>query len=1699
MTIRTACSSTLVALNEACAAMGRGDCEAAVVGGVNLILSPGFSVAMTEQGILSPDGSCKSFSADANGYARAEGVTAVYIKPLAAAIRDGSPVRAVIRATSHNSDGKTSGLSYPSTDAQEALIRRAYQLAGITDYSQTAMVECHGTGTPIGDPIEAKAVARVFGDKGVYIGSVKPNMGHTEAGSGLVSLLKMVMALEHRIIPPNIKFTSPNPNIPFEAAKLTVPVESTTWPEDRLERVSLNSFGIGGSNAHLILESAASYNVSSATTQEGAPEEPQLLLFTANSAKSLTRMIDNYKGWVERNQGKIRDLAYTLARRREHLPHRAFAVIKDGVMENASPPANLKSVKKPDVIMVFTGQGAQWPQMGRELLQSNVVFQSRIRSLDHHLQTIAGEKPSYSIEEELKKPPTKSRLSSAELSQPLCTAIQIALVDTLKSLAIMPSAVVGHSSGEIAAAYACGALTAEEAITVSHHRGAVTSRQKRAGTMAAIGMSWAETEKYLIPNVTISCDNSPRSVTISGDIGAVEAVVADMKAAHPDVLARRLRVDKAYHSYHMTEIGDAYRTLIDQEVIGREPSAALFFSSVTGNLLGGDRTISSQYWQDNLESPVRFREAIMAILNHEVGKSAVFLEVGPHSALAGPLRQIFTHSPNPSPAPYVSVMTRNRNATQCLLTAVGNLHLLNVPIDLEALFPTGSCLPDLPRYPWDHDSSYWHESRISSEWRRRKQPYHDLLGVKVAESTDLEPIWRNLLHLTNIPWIRDHRLGENIVFPFAGYMAMAGEAVRQLTNVDDGFSIRNIIVSTALTLGDNGRPTEIITTCRPHRLTNSLNSPSWWEFTVASYNGRSWTKHCTGQVSALSSKPKSGQDPDLLPRKVDAGKWYDTMRKSGFDLGPCFQTLDTMETSTGSENRAIGKVINGRRGDEAHYHIHPTVLDATLQIITAAAINGCARKYRNWVPTSIEKFSVYRCEADMITCVTARLSSNFSIVAEGRCTSGGQTVVEASGIRGSLAEGAGSIDPVLDTHASARYEWSPDINFMGIKELLSAPADHTTDTLRLLEELGQMCLLLSKRQFCTWEPNLPHLQKYIAWLVSQSSSFSTIDNETISSRIKDLMACLLETPAAPVAHAIHEVYTRMDLVLSGQPLEHFLPDGALTALYAFVERLDRSRFIQSLGHSKPNLRILEIGTGRCSLYREILKELTRPNGEILCSQYTYTSPGFISAKVEAQVFPNMEYLNLDISQDPFEQGLEDRRYDLIIAVNALHGTKSLQKSLENVKKLLCPDGQLLLQELCPSSKWINYVLGVLPTWWTDTTDGRNYDEPYIGKEEWESQLAAAGFGGVGVILDAEEPHQLTATILARHVSLIKAPMKKIIALYEEEGPVVQQVSDQLEREGYQVTQCKLDETPPEGQDVISLLDAEKPFFDGIEEARFLSFQTFIHSLRGVGILWVTHLTDIGCCDPRYAQVIGLARVIRSETLADFATCQVDSFHNPKSIDHVIRVLARFQAREGDATLHPDFEWAITDGRVQVGRFYPFVLTDELLVSDSPNDKATLNVRTVGRVNSLHWMQKPREDLTTDQVEVQVHSAGLNFRVRTCLNILFSRLLTYHIQDILVALGIVELSIRVFGLEAAGIVTRVGSGVDPNELRVGDRVFCFCKNEALSTYVTTLAAFCIRIPDRLDFDHAGSMVIPYVTAIHSLVNIGRLSKGQVRTP
>lgn len=488
----------------------------------------------------------------------------------------------------------------------------------------------------------------------------------------------------------------------------------------------------------------------------------------------------------------------------------------------------------------------------------------------------------------------------------------------------------------------------------------------------------------------------------------------------------------------------------------------------------------------------------------------------------------------------------------------------------------------------------------------------------------------------------------------------------------------------------------------------------------------------------------------------------------------------------------------------------------------------------------------------MISNVSARLSSNHSVVGEGHCTARGTTVIEALGIKKSLAEGALTGEPA-NVHAAARYEWAPDINFMNFKDLIHSPFSRTGYSSQL-EELGQLCLLSSKRRFSRLATSLPYLENDINWLVSQSASavnylaslLKSLDNETLSAQIVDLVARLSDTPAAATAYS---VCTKMDLLLLGQSLEEILPEGTLTNVSRFIEQSDQRQFIRSLSHLMPNLRILEIGTGKSAPRKDIINEFTRVNGDLLCSKYTFTSTGFISGKYQEQVFPNMEYLTLDIFQDLSEQGFEDRQYDLIIAINVLHVTKSLQDSLTNVKKLLHPDGRLLLQELCPSSKWVNYVFGTEPNWWLGASDGRA-EEPYITVEGWKSKLKTAGFGGIEeAVLDAEEPHQLTATINARHASSINKPAKRITLLYEEQGPIVDRILSMLEEKSLEFTECKLADTPPAGQDIIPLLDAEKPFSANVDEPRYQRFKALLLGLHDSGIFWATNLSELGSHDP----------------------------------------------------------------------------------------------------------------------------------------------------------------------------------------------------------------------------------------------------------
>ncbi|KAI1734172.1 acyl transferase domain-containing protein [Xylaria scruposa] len=835
--VKTACSSSMIALHNAVRSIQNRDCNAAIVSGSNLNMGPITTASMTQEGIMSPEGSIV---------------------------------------------------------AQEALMRKAYSDAGL-DPAMTAMVECHGTGTPVGDPIEAISVGNVFGGhKGIYIGSVKPNLGHSEASAGISSLIKAILALENKTIPPNIKFEIPNAQIPFEEKKITVPIKPMPWPQGKALRISVNSFGIGGTNAHCIVESAEQYAQELSSSRLGC----ELAIVSANSQDSLKAAIENLKQYVSTHSDCLPDLCYTLSRRREFFKWRSFAVLSDPAGVAFAPPTN-KPVKAPSVVMVFSGQGAQWPRMGHELITSLPGFKQDVLEIDEILQSLGDYRPPWRAIDELSKPTGSSQLARAELAQPLSTVVQIGLVNALKRLGVRLEAVVGHSSGEIAAAYAAEGLTLREAIACAYFRGYVSKSAKTPGGMAAIGLGAELTKKFLPDRVVVACENSPTSTTISGDADQIEVALKSIRAAQPDTFARVLKVEMAYHSHHMMALSERYRSCLDHEFTrldqGQETPEdgqvhyqlrAPFFSSVRGKKITNSLEIGPQYWIDNLTSPVIFNSAVRSVLN-EI-KNPLFLEIGPHSTLQGPIREICSsHNSNFS---YVPTMLRSKDCTKSFLSAVGQLYQQNINVNFASLYPSGKVLTNLPAYPWSLKDSFWYEPRVSREWRLRPYGHHEILGRKVAESTSLNPSWRVLLVPDHVPWILDHKVREDAVMSFAGFVSVAGEAVRQLTGIGVGYKIKNARVNTALVIGNT--PKEIVTALRQQ------SESDYYHFSIASHNGSTWIAHCEGLVRAIDQGPPGAQHRSGLPRIADAHRWFKTFAKVGFNYGPRFQLLEGLRAAT---------------------------------------------------------------------------------------------------------------------------------------------------------------------------------------------------------------------------------------------------------------------------------------------------------------------------------------------------------------------------------------------------------------------------------------------------------------------------------------------------------------------------------------------------------------------------------------------------------------------------------------------------------------------------------------------------------------------------------------------------------------------------------------------------------------------------------
>ncbi len=558
----TACSSSLVAVHLACQSILNGESDLALAGGVNTILRPEMTVAMSKASMLAPDGYCKSFDERANGYVRSEGAGIVLLKRLSAALRDGNPIHAIIRSSAVNQDGRTNGISVPSGEAQQKLLWEAYERAGITP-AEIQYVEAHGTGTPTGDPIEANALGSVLSvgrpnDRPCLMGSVKTNIGHTESASGVAGLIKVVLSLKHRQIPANLHFEKPNPKIQFDEHKLRVPTQLEPWPDTEKPRLaSLNSFGFGGTNAHLVIQEAP---VVMGIGTPSKSQEAYVMPLSAHSPEALDVMAQAYRNYLaaDNSHTSLLDILYTAAVRRSHRQERlaltannkqemielldAFlAKQKRGNLTSGS----INSEKASQPVFVFTGMGPQWWAMGRQLFEQEPLYREVVEQCD----AILSQYTDWSLVAELLADEDKSRINEAFIAQPAIFALQVGLFVLWQSWGIEPAAILGHSVGEIAASYAAGILSLEDAIKVIYHRSRLQHQTAGQGKMLAVGLSEKEARDLLkdCENlVAIAAINSPQSVTLSGDRTILEIIQKQLEAK--EVFARFLQVSVPYHS-----------------------------------------------------------------------------------------------------------------------------------------------------------------------------------------------------------------------------------------------------------------------------------------------------------------------------------------------------------------------------------------------------------------------------------------------------------------------------------------------------------------------------------------------------------------------------------------------------------------------------------------------------------------------------------------------------------------------------------------------------------------------------------------------------------------------------------------------------------------------------------------------------------------------------------------------------------------------------------------------------------------------------------------------------------------------------------------------------------------------------------------------------------------------------------------------
>jgi acyl transferase domain-containing protein/acyl carrier protein len=948
--VDTACSSSLVALHLACRSLRAGECDVALVAGINLLLDPHTSIALAKAGFLAPDGLCKTFDASADGYVRAEGCGAALLKPLSQARADGDRVYALVAGSAVNQDGRTNGLTAPNPTAQEHVLRAAYRDAQI-DPSTASYVECHGTGTFLGDPIELRALSRVLcgaeRERRLLVGSVKTNVGHLEAAAGMAGFIKTSLAIHAGSIPASLNFKTPNPNVDIDGLGMQVVTERTHWPEPELV-AGVSSFGFGGTNAHVVM-----------TTPQEHPQrvgarhaQPLLLPVSAKSAAAFSDVARAFADHTSRlTPDELAGFAASVAIRRNHYAVRD-AVVGSTPAElasrlgalTASAAGDSRPARGPRVAFVFSGHGSQLGA-ARSLLAQR-LFRGVIERCD---EILAGREPS--IKSLILDDGLAPGLDDTALAQPVIVAIQVALVEMLSAVGVVPAAVVGHSVGEISAAYAARAFTLDEAIGLAARRGSAMAPTAGRGRMLALGVDEATARDMIAGkerDVVVAAVNGPAATVLSGRVSALGEV--EREARSRALFAQWLPIDYPFHSNEM----EAAATEIADECPRNACGEVAFYSTVVGGR-GESALTEPGYWARNVRQPVRLADAVREMIDDGID---ILFEIGPTPVLQAPLRQIAQDRDGVLCA---CVHRAGRTDESGFLEGLAALYRSGVDLDWSRLWSERQQFVPFPKYRWQHTPLLLERGSMRKRPSKRE---HVLLGARI-DVAGPSLVLENEITSEDPGFLADHRVSGMVVFPASGYVELIVTAARY-AGLTGALAVEGLDVSSLLVLGSD-----------PIRLQTIAIPDGSDAYRVEVYSRPSneddnqWVPRAAARAHAYADSMRALDVADLQRRcleQIPKPTFYGALADAGLHYGPAFRQLEQIWRTDGEAFAHVPPA-------DPAFSIDPRLLDAAFQLVAAAADVEAAPDGDLWVPIGIERLVVADPPPATDVLVHARLST----------------------------------------------------------------------------------------------------------------------------------------------------------------------------------------------------------------------------------------------------------------------------------------------------------------------------------------------------------------------------------------------------------------------------------------------------------------------------------------------------------------------------------------------------------------------------------------------------------------------------------------------------------------------------------------------------------------------------------------------------